>query len=233
MMSIIDSKNNSIRRPNDILNEQAKFYKNLYASDPKAEFYADFKPEAMVPEDLKKEPEGPLTLHELGVALRTMKNNKTPGLDGLPADFYKMFYKSIKELLLQVFNELFKLKRIFTSAKHGVIALILKKGRDFRFLKNWRPIILLCVDYKILSKMIANRVKVQLEKSIHYDQSAFLKGGNITNSIRKVIDTIRYCDRKMLNAVMLSIDFEKAFDRVEYSSLFKRDEISKPWRSVN
>ena len=119
-----------------------------------------------------------------------MKNNKTPGLDGLPADFYKMFYKSIKELLLQVFNELFKLKRIFTSARHGVIALIRKKGRDLHFLKNWRPIILLCVDYKILSKMIANRVKVQLEKIIHYDQSAFLKGRNITNSIRKVIDTM-------------------------------------------
>ena len=67
--------------------------------------------------------------------------------------------------------------------------------------------------------MVANRVKVQLEKIINSDQSAFLKGRDLSDTIRKVVDTVRYADRKNLNFLLLLLDFEKAFDRVNYNSL--------------
>ena len=123
--------------------------------------------------------------------------------------------------MFEVFQECTKLGRIFTLGRTGLISLIPKKMRDLRWIRNWRPIILLCADYKILVKVIANRTKTQLEQIINYDQSAFLKGRNISNSIRKVIDTVRYCDQKQINALLISLDFEKAFDRVEYQSLYK------------
>ena len=104
-------------------------------------------------------------------------------------------------------------------ARIGIISLIPKKNRDLRWIKNWCPIILLCVDYKILAKIIANRVKSVLDNLIGKEQSAFIKGRNINNSIRKIVDTVNYCDRKQLNSLLLSIDFEKAFDCVEYLSV--------------
>ena len=121
--------------------------------------------------------------------------------------------------MLDVFKECYVLKRIFSSGRCGTIVLIPKKNRDLRMVKNWRPIILLCADYKILAKVIANHFKVSLNAIIHYDQSGFLKGRSISDNIRKVIDTVRICDRKKLNAILISLDFKKAFDRVDYTAL--------------
>ena len=110
-------------------------------------------------------------------------------------------------------------KRVFPSGRRGLISLIPKKNRDLRKIAQWRPIILLCADYKLLAKIIANRQKEQFEGIINKYQAGFLKARNISDNIRKVIDTVRYADQKKLNALLLSIDFEKAFDRVEYQSL--------------
>ena len=72
-------------------------------------------PEKPVSDLNKANLEAPLTLGELGNALKTTKNQRSPGLDGIPADFLKVFYSRIKQLLLDVFNECFKLSRIFPS----------------------------------------------------------------------------------------------------------------------
>ena len=160
-----------------------------------------------------------ITIEEVGLAISQMKKGKAPGIDGIPADFYEMFYCRLKVLLHEMFCECIRIGRMMPMARIGIISLIPKKNRDLRWIKNWRPIILLCVDYKILAKIIANRVKSVLDNLIGKEQSAFIKGRNINNSIRKIVDTVNYCDRKQLNSLLLSIDFEKAFDCVEYLSV--------------
>ena len=85
----------------------------------------------------------------------------------------------------------------------------------------------MCVDYKILAKVITNHVRSTLDELIGKEQSAFLEGRDISDSIRKIIDTVQYCDRKNINALLLSIDFEKAFDRVDCNSL------SRAMKSMN
>ena len=102
-----------------------------------------------------------------------------------------------------------------------MITLIPKKGRDPLEVKNWRPICLLNSDYKMLSKALAARLKVVLPDIISKDQTGFVRGRDISHNIRKTIDLINYAEIRKLETMILAIDFEKAFDRVEYGSMME------------
>ena len=92
-----------------------------------------------------------------------MENSKSPGVDGIPVEFYKTHFELIKHDLLDLFNSiLFQNEKIPTSMTRAVITLIPKNDKK-EFLKNWRPISLLCADYKILTKIISNRLKLMLD----------------------------------------------------------------------
>ena len=203
----------------EVLKQQASFFHKLYTRNENVCFDKTIDPKHKVSEVDKKEMDKEITIEEVRLAISQMKKGKAPGIDGIPADFYKMFYCRLKFLLHEMFCECIRIGRMMPMARIGIISLIPKKNRDLRWIKNWCPIILLCVDYKILAKIIANRVKSVLDNLIGKEQSAFIKGRNINNSIRKIVDTVNYCDRKQLNSLLLSIDFEKAFDRVEYLSV--------------
>ena len=80
---------------------------------------------------------------------------------------------------------------------------------------------MLCCDYKIISKLISNRIKLVLDDLISEDQSAFVKGWDILHNICKVLDVQEIAMRKNLAAIIISVDFEKAFDCVEHGSLIQ------------
>ena len=94
-------------------------------------------------------------------------------------------------------------------------------GQNPEFLKNWHPITLLNTDYKILSKVYATRMKTVLPKLIHADQTGFMKNRDISENTRRLFDIMEYTMLKQLPEVVVAMDFEKAFDRVEYSALFR------------
>ena len=83
-----------------------------------------------------------------------MKNNKTPGNDGLTKEFYETFWDKLKTPLMESINRDFYTKILSISQRQPVIKLIEKKNRNKRYIKNWRPISFLNVDTKILSKAI-------------------------------------------------------------------------------
>ena len=83
-------------------------------------------------------------------------------MDGLPADFFKQFWRFVGQDLLDVFKESFEKGTLPASCRSTVISLLPKKG-DLTLLKNWRPVALSSTDYKILSKVLANRLKVYIE----------------------------------------------------------------------
>ena len=76
------------------------------------------------------------------------------------------------------------------SQKHAVITLIEKKGKDRTFLENWRPISLVNVDTKIMSKVIASRIKNVLPSIIHHNQTGYVKDRYIGETIRSIFDTM-------------------------------------------
>ena len=103
-----------------------------------------------------------------------MASDKTPGTDGLPADFYKAFWKDIEGYLLNALNGAHK-KRFLFFQRRDLTTLLPKKNKPGNLLKNWRPITLLNCDYKIAPKSIANPIKKFLPKIINNDQTGFFK----------------------------------------------------------
>lgn len=101
--------------------------------------------------------------------------------------------------------------KLSTSQKQAVISL-LDKGTDRYSLQNWRPISLLNTDYKIISKVLAERIKYVLPSVISNDQSGYLKGRNITDNIRAVNDVLHLIKQQNKSGILLCLDFKKAFD---------------------
>ena len=162
-----------------------------------------------------------ISLDKLQHAIKGMARGKNPGNSGLQVDFYIVFWNFINQFLLDAFTYALQTGKMSYLQRQGIITLIPKKDRDLLYVKNWRPIILLNTDYKILSKLYANQIKNVLEKIVHKNQSGFLKGRHITNNLRTILDVIDYANIYDVPLVLISIDFEKAFDKVRYESLYE------------
>ena len=93
-------------------------------------------------------------------ALKSMSNNKCPGLDGLTKEFYLEFFDILGPLLLHVYDHAFEKKLLNCSARMGLISLIPKKSKNLLELKSYRPLSILNLDYKILSKMFAELIEI-------------------------------------------------------------------------
>ena len=104
-----------------------------------------------------------------------MESNKSPGSDGLPAKFYKVFWNDINQYLLNALNCEYTKGLLLITQGRGLITLIPKKNKPTNLLKNRRPINLLNCDYKIATKSIPSRIRKVLAKIIN-DQTGFLKG---------------------------------------------------------
>jgi hypothetical protein len=136
-------------------------------------------------------------------------------------EFYKFFWIDIGHLLWRSAKFAYEHGELSPFQTQGSITCIPKDGRDRRLLKNWRPISLLIVDYKIISGAIANRVKQVLPDIISNTQTGFMKGRFIGENTRLVYDIMNYCQLHKLPGLLLMIDFEKAFDTIEWEFIDK------------
>ena len=170
--------------------------------------------------DMSSKLEGIITKEEALSALKNMKNNKSPGPDGFTTEFYKFFWIDIGSFLIRSLNHGFQKGELSLTQKQGVINIIPKKDKPREFLKNWRPISLLNVSYKIASSCIANRIKTVFYFLIHENQKGFLKGRFIGENSRMIYDVLQYTHDKNIPGLLLLIDFEKAFDSISWKFLF-------------
>ena len=150
--------------------------------------------------ELRQSGEGAISLEESTEVLNSYPLNKVPGNDGLPVEFYKMFWASIGNRLVECFNVSFEKGELSSSQKQAVITLIEKKDLDRCDLKNWRPISLLNVDAKIASKVIAERMKRLLPGLIHHNQTGYIPGRNIGENMRSILDIMSFTQAKNCQA---------------------------------
>jgi len=218
--------NSPVSDQNDILQHLQSFYSKLY-SDSHNLVHADlanFLDDVNFPklsEDSKNNLDKPISKAEILASLKDLKFNKTPGLDGLPVEFYVVFFHDIIDLLLDCYQYSFDQGVMSSSQRNGVITLLPKKDKDPFFVTNYRPISLLNTDYKIIAKLMANRLKLCLYQIINEDQTGFMKGRHIGSNIRTIIDMIEYCDANQIPGSILLLDIEKAFDSVNHNFLFQ------------
>ena len=168
-----------------------------------------------------------LTINELKEALTSFADNKSPGEDGFAKEFFQTFFDLLCKYLLNSYNGAFRKGSLSVSQKRGTITLIPKGDENLTELKNWRPISLLNIDYKILSKVLARRMEKVLPKLVHSDQTGFVNGRFIGQNIRLLNDIMDYTDIEKLPGIFLFVDFEKAFDTVEWSFISKTLEVFK------
>lgn len=194
------------------------FYKSLYSSCE-----ADQVIQEQLLSNLQLSPspddvdlcEGDLSVSECLEALKGMATNKTLGLDGLPAEFYLSLWPVLGSDLVHVLNHAFQLGFLSVSQWRGLINLVFKAD-DHTLFKNWRPISLLCVDYKIGCSTIAGRLLKVIDKVILSDQTAGVPGRFIGKNVSLVRDTVYYACQNDLPLAVFTLDQEKAFDRVDW-----------------
>ena len=224
--------------PDQILSMQWKFYQELYSADPTVEFTLQNTSGVAVPENSMAKSTKQIAFHELTAAVRTLKNGRMPGSDGLPADLYKMFWKDVGPVLYGSVISSFKKEMLHGTARSGVLNLIPKPNKDARYLKNLRPITLLNTDYKILEKAIAIRLQSALEQIINMDQKGFMPGRRISANIRKMFDVLNAAEQENFPGLVLNVDWSKAFDKVETTAIlgsmkyFQFAEILIQWTRI-
>ena len=164
--------------------------------------------------------EGLITLMECDLASQKMKLDKSPGLDGIPIEFYHTFWHILGSFLIKIYNESFQIEKLCNSQRTSVLSLLHKKG-DVNLLKNYRPISLTNVDYRILGQVLANRLHKVLPTLISHDQAGYVKGRYIGNNIRAIEDLILYAEKENVNSIICFLDFQKAFDSVEWECIYR------------
>ncbi|KAI3355583.1 hypothetical protein L3Q82_018417, partial [Scortum barcoo] len=153
--SLLSDTGQELTEPGQIRGQAVSFYSSLFKSDYE---------------------ENEELFEEICSGLpQSMQGRKAPGIDGLAVEFYKAFWDILAGDLLEVFNESLASGSLPLSCRRAVITILPKKG-NLQDIKNWRSVSLLCMDYKILSKVLANRLKRAMEQIIHRDQTYCVSG---------------------------------------------------------
>jgi hypothetical protein len=163
--------------------------------------------------------EAPLTKEEVRVALFQMHPDKSPGPDGFNPAFYQKFWDMCGDEVFSSVKDWLG-RGYFPSSLNETNICLIPKCDNPGSMKDFRPISLCNVLYKVVSKLLANRLKGVLGKYISEEQSAFVEGRSIIDNALIAIEIIHCLKRRTKGAkgeLTLKIDFSKAYDKVEWS----------------
>ncbi|CAM2120300.1 unnamed protein product [Caretta caretta] len=206
--------------PEDMRGRARAFYANLFSPDPTNAdacrvLWTELPTVSAGDQDRL---ELPLSLAELSEALYCMPTNKSPGMDELTMEFYHVFWDVLGLDLVIVWAESLQSGILPLLCRRAVLALLPKKG-DLRDLRNWRPDLLLSTDYKVVAKAISPWLGSMLVDMVHPDQTYSVPGRTIFDNLYLVRDLLELGRRDGLSFTLLSLDQEKAFDRVDHRYL--------------
>ena len=145
-----------------------------------------------------------------------MQSEKCPGF---PIEFYKTFFDKLAPILIEMFDESFNSLKLPPTLNQASISLILKKNKDPLSRSNYRPIRLLSVDVKHLSKLLAMRLETILPSIISPEQTGFIRNRYSFSNLRRLFNVVYNPPTSSVPEALIWLDAGKAFDRVEVSFL--------------
>jgi hypothetical protein len=160
----------------------------------------------------------PFSLDEIRQALFSMNDYASPGPDGFGPAFFKRNWDLVKNDLARLLADFHSLDADLRRTNQSFIVLIPKK-EGASHPDHFRPVSLQNCCLNIASKCLANRVKPLIPTLVHPDQTWFVSGRNITENFIYAADIIQSCHKRKASAIVLKIDFQKAFDSVSWEDL--------------
>ena len=165
--------------------------------------------------------EAPITTEDIEQQIARLPKNKAAGADGLRAELFKCSPTLWAKALLPIFEKFLHNKReLPKSFRESIIILLFKKGCPLNP-RNYRPIALLNVMAKILSGILNNRLRKVLESIIPPEQTGFVPNRSISENVILLQDAVYYAKRHHPSSIIVSLDFEKAYDRVQRPVMIK------------
>ena len=160
----------------------------------------------------------PFSLEEIKKALFSMNSNRAPGPDDIPVEFYQHCWEVVAQDLLCLFDWFHDGKLDVQRLNYGIITL-LPKSTDASRIQQYRPICLLRCPYKLLTKAMDIRASKYAHKLFSIHQNAFIKGRHIVDGILSLHEILHYTHFRRQVGVVLKLDFEKAYDKVNWDFL--------------
>ena len=157
----------------------------------------------------------PVTEEEIEEAVKEMQNGKAPGSDGFNVDFFKACWRIVKQDTLEVVEDSRRFKKVLKALNESFIALIPKQEKATSP-DRFRPIALCNVIYKIISKVIANRLKPLLPTLVSEEQMGYVEGRQILDNIIQAHETIHSLITNKKVGMIMQLDIAKAYDKVSW-----------------
>ncbi|KAK7840574.1 transposon tx1 uncharacterized 149 kda protein [Quercus suber] len=218
-----------------IKNIALEFYQSLFTSSSPTNFDEVLhKVQPSVTADMNTLLLRQFNREEIEIAMKQMAPITAPGPDGMPPLFFQTFWSTVGDDVCSAVLDCLQNCKIPTDINRTYIALI-PKVKSPENISEFRPISLCSVIYKVLSKVLANRLKVILPSVISENQSAFQAGRVITDNILMAFETLHYMKHSQSGRsgfMALKLDMSKAYDRVEWKYLelvMKRMGFADKW----
>jgi hypothetical protein len=160
----------------------------------------------------------PFSIDEIKDVVFSLKHNRAPGPDGIPSEFFQEFWDTIKSDMFNLFKDFHDGSLNIGRLNFRTVTLIPKISNAID-IKAFRPICLLNVCYKIITKVLTNRLACCITSVISDFQYGFIKGKYIMDRVVSLHEIIHEVKRKKQSGVIFKVDFEKAYDKVNWNFL--------------
>lgn len=199
------------------------YFKDLYSAPQEPPLDPQIYPMNMIPHCVQDPTNAmlmaPISMNELRSALDSMEPDKAPGPDGFPVRFYLSCWDIISADLLRMVKKSQSCSKIGGGINSAFLALIPKEKGAANF-SRFRPISLCNSSYKLITKIIANRLKKILPAIIPENQGGFIKGRKILDNIVLVQEAVHSSWHRKEKGMVIKLDLANAFDRVKHEFLF-------------
>ncbi|XP_054289682.1 uncharacterized protein LOC129004977 [Macrosteles quadrilineatus] len=215
--SIKDENGNLTCEVKSVLDTWKQYFSKLLNADggvskeeENEDVYQNVQPEVCEPSESE--------VHE---AIKQLSSNRAPGNDGIPVEIFKVGGKTLLINFHKLILEIWRKESMPDEWNEAVITPIHKKG-DKTECNNYRGISLLSSAYKVLSKVILNRLKVYIEENIEDHQAGFIQGRSTTDQIFTIKQSLSKYWEYNKEVHLLFIDFQKAYDSVLRKKMYEK-----------